>query len=152
MRFVFLCFFALFTIAAQPAGAKSGSPMHTISVQTAKGSQTWQIELASDAESRAKGLMFRKQMDADKGMLFRFEQTRPIAMWMKNTFISLDMIFIREDGTIARIESNTTPESEEIVGSGEPVRYVLEINAGQAEEKGLKPGMLFRHPWFVTSN
>jgi uncharacterized membrane protein (UPF0127 family) len=98
------------------------------------------VELAISSDQRAQGLMNRKEMAADHGMLFDFGMTRRVAMWMKNTYLPLDMLFIRQDGTIARIADNTVPQSETIIDSGEPVHFVLELNAGTAAKLGIAPG------------
>lgn len=99
---------------------------------------SFRIELANTPEKRATGLMHRATMPEDAGMLFCFDRTRPIFMWMKNTILPLDMIFIREDGTIASIAENTVPFSEEIVASEGPVRLVLELNAGASSRFNIK--------------
>lgn len=117
-----------------------------LTVVTAKGEHVFQVEVADTNETRAKGLMFRTEMAADAGMLFDFKTEQPVYFWMKNTYLPLDMIFIRANGTVARIEANTVPLSERSVPSGSPVRYVLEINAGRAAQIGLKPGDVVRHP------
>jgi uncharacterized protein len=83
-------------------------------------------------ELRARGLMFRQRLPEDRGMLFDFESPRPVSMWMKNTYISLDMLFIREDGTIAYIAENTVPKSLDTIGVSEPVLGVLELAGGTA--------------------
>ena len=98
------------------------------------------VELAISAEQRAQGLMNRKEMAADHGMLFDFGLTRRVAMWMKNTYLPLDMLFIRQDGTIARVAADTVPQSEAIVDSREPVHFVLELNGGTAARLGIAPG------------
>lgn len=118
----------------------------TLTVVTAKGEHVFQVEVADTNETRAQGLMFRTEMAADAGMLFDFKTEQPVYFWMKNTYLPLDMIFIRANGTVARIEANTVPLSERSVPSGSPVRYVLEINAGRAAQIGLKPGDVVRHP------
>jgi uncharacterized membrane protein (UPF0127 family) len=84
--------------------------------------------------------MFRSALAADEGMIFPFPQPRMASFWMRNTLIPLDMIFIRADGTIARIAAETVPHSEEGVGSGEPVAAVLEIRGGRAAELGIGEG------------
>ena len=84
--------------------------------------------------------MFRTEMAADHGMVFDFGSERPVAFWMKNTLIPLDMIFIRDDGEVLNIAKNTTPFSDALVPSDGPVRYVLEINGGISDEIGLAPG------------
>ncbi len=87
---------------------------------------------------RARGLMFRRSMAADHGMLFDFERVEPVAMWMKNTYLPLDMLFLRADGTVARIAADTEPLSTRTIPSGEPVLGVLELNAGTAARLGLR--------------
>lgn len=84
--------------------------------------------------------MFRKELAPDAGMLFDFHKPSVESFWMKNTLISLDMIFIRADGTIANVATNTIPYSEEPISSNEPVRAVLEIKGGRAAELGIEPG------------
>lgn len=86
------------------------------------------------------GLMFRRSLAPDRGMLFPFAEPQYAAFWMKNTLIPLDMIFIRKDGTIARIAPMTTPMSLDPVPAGEPVVAVLEIKGRRAAELGIRPG------------
>jgi uncharacterized membrane protein (UPF0127 family) len=114
-------------------------------IDTSKGPVGFTVELALTPENRATGLMDRQRMAADHGMLFRFDQTRDVLMWMKNTPLSLDMLFIAENGRIARIAENTVPFSETIIPSGSPVRYVLELNAGTAAKTGVAVGDRVRH-------
>ncbi|QKV18061.1 DUF192 domain-containing protein [Oricola thermophila] len=104
------------------------------------------IEIADDREERARGLMFRTEFPDDRAMLFVFERTRDVSFWMHNTPRSLDMLFVRENGVVATIARNTTPFSRTPVPSGEPVRYVLEINAGMADSLGILPGDRLVHP------
>jgi uncharacterized protein len=106
------------------------------------------VEVMRNAERRAKGLMFRQSMPADEGMLFDFERDQMVMMWMKNTYLTLDMVFILADGRIHRIEANTEPMSERTISSGQPVRAVLELNAGTSAKLGLKPGDRVLHPMF----
>jgi len=131
--------------------ARAQGPLTTISTQQAEKTISWTIELASDDASRTKGLMFVKEMQPRHGMLFRFEQNRPVSMWMKNTFIALDMVFMNEQGTVTHIHRGAVPHSEDIISSNGPARYVLEINAGEASQSGLKAGQVFSHPWFQAS-
>ncbi|MCB1465402.1 MAG: DUF192 domain-containing protein [Nitratireductor sp.] len=98
------------------------------------------IEIAETDEQQAIGLMFRTKLGRRNGMLFPYPKSRVLTMWMKNTYISLDMVFIDEKGIVRRIETATEPMSEEIISSVVPVRAVLEIAAGVAKELGLKPG------------
>src|SRR5919107_6243484 len=102
--------------------------------------QGFQVEVARNDADRAQGLMFRRSMPADRGMLFDFGRVAPVAMWMQNTYLPLDMLFIRADGTIARIAPNTEPLSTRTIPSGEPVLAVLELNAGTATKLGIKAG------------
>jgi uncharacterized membrane protein (UPF0127 family) len=104
--------------------------------------------MAETDEQRSRGLMFRRSLPAGHGMLFDFKSDQVISMWMRNTYISLDMIFIRNDGTIVRIAENTEPLSERIISSGGPVRAVLEVIAGTSRRLGLGPGDRVAHPMF----
>ena len=98
------------------------------------------VEVAGTAEEQAQGLMFRKELGPDKGMIFPFAESRMANFWMKNTIIPLDIIFIRSDGSIESIAANTTPYSLDGVESGEPVAAVLELAGGRAAELGIGPG------------
>ncbi len=98
------------------------------------------VEVARTDEQQQQGLMNRQSLAPDRGMLFPYAAPREASFWMKNTLIPLDMIFIRADGTIARIEENTVPLSLEPVASLEPVGAVLELAGGRSAELGIKPG------------
>ncbi len=111
-------------------------------------SHTFQIEVADTDQKRMTGLMYRKTMPFDQGMLFDFKASTSIQMWMKNTYLSLDMLFIRADGTIARIAENTEPLSESIIASGEPVLAVLELVGGTSAKLGIKAGDQVDFPMF----
>lgn len=113
---------------------------------------SFDLEIADDNQERSRGLMFRTRFPDSRAMLFVFEYTREVAFWMQNTPRPLDMIFVREDGTVASIARNTTPFSTASVPSGEPVRYVLEINAGLSDRLGIEPGDLFVHPRISGNN
>lgn len=114
-------------------------------ITTGNGPVAFSVELALTPETRASGLMHRQSMDPDHGMLFRFDQTRQVLMWMKNTPLPLDMLFIDDAGTIVGIAEDTTPFSENVIASPGPVRYVLELNAGIVEMKGISVGDTARH-------
>ncbi len=92
--------------------------------------------------------MFRKSLPENRGMLFPYGKPKEITMWMRNTYIPLDMVFIRADGVVHRIEARTEPLSERYIGSEGPVLAVLELAGGVAEKLGLKPGDRVRHPLF----
>jgi uncharacterized membrane protein (UPF0127 family) len=98
------------------------------------------VEVARTGEEQAQGLMFRTQLAPDRGMIFPMDPPRPASFWMRNTLIPLDMIFVRADGTIANIEADTVPYSEEPMRSAGPVAAVLEIPGGRSAELGIKPG------------
>jgi uncharacterized membrane protein (UPF0127 family) len=104
--------------------------------------------MALTPEEQAKGLMFRKSVPEGQGMLFDFKQERELTFWMKNTYVSLDIIFIRADGSILRIAANATPLSEKMIPSGGPARAVLEVVAGTARKLGIAPGDHVSHPIF----
>ena len=112
---------------------------------TASGKQQFYIEVADDDSERGRGLMFRKDMPDNRGMLFVFETSRPVGFWMKNTPMPLDMVFIRQDGTIASIQQ-AEPFSEAVVSTPAPIRFVLELKAGTAAKRGVKEGDRLSHP------
>jgi len=111
-----------------------------IAVETSTGRHEFTVEWAVTPEETQRGLMFREQMAPDHGMVFDFLEDAPRSFWMRNTVLSLDMIFIRSDGTVARIARNTVPFTDTPVPSGEPVRYVFEVNAGTSDRISLAPG------------
>jgi len=122
--------------------------LQSLSVVSEKGAFVYKVELAADDATREKGLMFRKEMPKDHGMLFDFGTDRVAHMWMKNTFIPLDMVFIRADGEVASIAKNAQPQSLSLISSGVRVRAVLELNSGEADAMGLKPGDRVKHKMF----
>jgi uncharacterized membrane protein (UPF0127 family) len=129
---------------AQAATARS----EPLTIVTKSGPKRFDVEVMRDDASRARGLMFRRTMAPDHGMLFDFEQDQPVTMWMKNTYLPLDMVFIRTDGTVSRIAADTEPLSTAIISSGGPVQAVLELNAGTAAKLGIAPGDRIEHPMF----
>jgi uncharacterized protein len=131
-----------------PATAQESARTEPLTVQSRSGPHRFSVEVMRTDADRSRGLMFRRTMAADHGMLFDFEQVEPVSMWMKNTYLPLDMLFIRADGTIARIAADTEPLSTAIVASGEPVLAVLELNAGTAAKLGLRPGDRVEHALF----
>lgn len=139
---------ALTTSASTPAIAADEARLEIV---TSTGRHPFRIEIAATPQTRATGLMFRKALDPDYGMLFDFHREAPVSFWMKNTFVSLDMIFIRADGTVANVATGTTPFSEEPVSSAAPVRFVLEVVAGTASKIGLKAGDRIVHPLVAGS-
>lgn len=109
-------------------------------IQSEKGSQRFSVEVAATPQQQEAGLMFRKELADNGGMLFPMDPPRTASFWMKNTLIPLDMLFIRTDGTIAFIGANTVPYSREPVSAGVPVAAVLELRGGRAAELGIEEG------------
>ncbi len=124
-----------------PAQAQVAFETGTLAITTEAGKRLdFEVEWALTPEQRARGLMERETLADNAGMLFDFGESRMVTMWMANTPLSLDMVFIDEAGLVVRVAENTTPFSEAIVGSGKPVRYALEIRGGRAAELGLTSG------------
>lgn len=146
-RLLALCILALLPFSAM-AQQQPAANLESLTIVSEGKRHAFQVEVMRTPEQRARGLMHRQFMPADRGMLFDFERTEPVAMWMQNTFISLDMLFIRADGTIARIAERAEPLSTRTIPSGEPVLSVLEINGGISRELGIKPGDRIEHPLF----
>lgn len=117
-------------------------------VKQTGGRYRFQIELARTPAQRQQGLMFRERLAADEGMLFDYERPQPIAMWMKNTYVPLDMIFIDADGTITHIAKRAVPFSLQPISSNGPVRAVLEVNGGITDHLGIRIGDEVRHAIF----
>jgi uncharacterized membrane protein (UPF0127 family) len=127
---------------ARPAG------LPTLEIASKTGVHVFAVEIADTEAQRAKGLMFRKELPDGQGMLFDFQREQEVSFWMKNTYIPLDMIFIRRDGRILRIAENTEPLSTRIIPSGGPVRAVLEVIGGTARKFGIAPGDQVAYPIF----
>lgn len=121
----------------QPALAVEREPLVLI---TATGAHAFSVEIADTDETRARGLMFRRSIGDREGMLFLYDRPLNVTMWMRNTYISLDMIFMTRDGIVQRVVRNTEPFSERVIAAGMPVSAVLEVKAGTADRIGLKPG------------
>jgi uncharacterized membrane protein (UPF0127 family) len=135
----------LLPAATTPLAAAKLQPLEIISKT---GVHPFEVELALTPKEQERGLMFRKSLPQGQGMLFDFKEERPLTFWMKNTYVPLDMIFIRADGTILHIAHNTTPLSEKLVPSGGPARAVLEVVAGTTQRLGIVPGDRVAHPIF----
>jgi uncharacterized protein len=114
-----------------------------LTITTAAGkTHRFTVEVARTPEEQAHGLMDRQSMAPDRGMIFPYTPAQPVAFWMKNTLIPLDMVFISPGGRILRIEDSAVPLSLEPVGSGDAVEAVLELNGGRAAELGIAAGDL----------
>lgn len=109
------------------------------------------IWIADNDQRRARGLMFVKQLDAGTGMLFIYPDSQTVAMWMKNTFIPLDMLFVSAAGRVVKVVENTEPQSLKTIESGQPVRAVVELSAGTARQLHISAGAQVMHPLFTGS-
>ncbi|HEX6217888.1 MAG TPA: DUF192 domain-containing protein [Sphingomicrobium sp.] len=127
-------------VTAPPETSAAGLEQALLTIKSGAATHRFTVEVARTAEEQARGLMHRQSLAPDRGMIFPYDPPQPVGFWMKNTLIPLDMIFIREDGTIARIAENTVPLSLEMVPSVEPVVAVLEIAGGRSAELGIKAG------------
>jgi len=141
MRPLFVALAACALLAACSRGEPQTSlPTAKVVIDTQKGPVVFNVEVAADGASQEKGLMYRTTLATDAGMLFDFHQPNLVVFWMKNTPLSLDMLFIRADATVSTIAANTVPYSEDKIPASEPVRAVLEINGGRAVALGIQPG------------
>ena len=111
-----------------------------LTINSANGKHRFTVEVARTPEEQAQGLMFRKSVPPDRGMIFPYDPPVQVSFWMKNTLVPLDMVFIGPDGKIGRIAANTTPMSLDPVASIDPVSAVLEIAGGRAAELGIREG------------
>jgi uncharacterized protein len=143
------CGLLLAIAATAPVMAKMRR--ETLKLKTATAEHVIDIEIAETMEEKSLGLMFRTSVPENTGMLFPYGDPQEITMWMRNTYVSLDMVFIRADGIVHRIAARTEPLSEKIVASEGNVSAVLELGAGAAERLGLKSGDLVRHKVFKTA-
>lgn len=149
---VFRLFLALFVLAGaglKPATAQQSFAASTVTVETAGAAKLrFKVELAETQPQQAQGLMYRRQLAPDAGMLFIYSKPQVAAFWMKNTFIPLDMLFIAADGRIVHIHPNATPQSEATITTPQLVKAVLEINGGLAARLGIRVGDIARHAAF----
>lgn len=136
---------------ARDAVVEYGGPDPVV-IETDEGPVTVMAELAISPAQRQRGMMWREEVPEGTGMLFDFGVERPVSIWMQNTLVSLDVIYIREDGTIAKIIAHAQPLSRRRLLSDVPVIGVLEVGAGQAEVLGIEPGQLVRHEIFGTAS
>lgn len=147
-----ICWFLSASVIAvadpQPAASNYAARLKKITIHTASGKHVFRVEIARSEAERTRGLMFRKSLPADGGMLFLYDSPDLIAMWMKNTFIPLDMLFIDEGGRIVNIAHDTVPQSLAIIRSNAMVLGVLEIAGGSAERLGVKAGDQIRSEYF----
>ncbi len=138
--------FVIFGLLA--AGPVRPAGLQTLEIASKTGVHVFSVEIADNDADRAKGLMYRKELPEGRGMLFDFKREQAVSFWMQNTYIPLDMLFIRGDGRILNIAENTEPLSTRMISSNGPVRAVLEVIGGTARKLGLAPGDRVAHPIF----
>lgn len=143
---LFLSFFVPNLVLAQGSDLKFARS--ELSIQTEETTHNFQIELAENDTQRAYGLMFRNELPEKSGMLFIYDKKRSINMWMKNTFIFLDIVFIDEEGKIIKIARSAQPQSLSRISSGGQARAVLELNGGETEKLGIDVGDTIIYPLF----
>jgi hypothetical protein len=127
-------------LAATGAVPAQAAGQETIEIVSASGVHAFTVEIANTDPERMRGLMYRKELPEGHGMLFDFQRDQPVAFWMHNTYVSLDMIFIKGDGRILHIAENAPPLSDALIPSGGPIRAVVEVIAGTAQKLGIAPG------------
>jgi uncharacterized membrane protein (UPF0127 family) len=147
MRALSLVAFIIFALFAAAVPAREAG-QQTLEIATRSGVHVFAVEVVDNDADRAKGLMYRKELPEGRGMLFDFHREQEVSFWMQNTYIPLDMVFIRGDGRILRIAENTEPLSTRLIPSGGPVRAVLEVIAGTTQKLGIAPGDRVASPIF----
>jgi uncharacterized protein len=123
-----------------------------LTIVSADGPHRFMVELAETPEQMEQGLMFRRSLAPDAGMLFDFKQPTVATMWMRNTLIPLDMLFVDQQGLIVNIAQRAVPESDQTIAAVKPVRVVIELNGGTAERLGIKPGDRVLYPIFGNAS
>lgn len=155
---IFLTALALLSLgcaSADTAGSDAQSldrdfPRSTLQIAGSDAKvHTFRVWIADNDTRRARGLMYVKQMDADAGMLFIYPRAQQISMWMKNTVLPLDMLFVAANGRVIKVAANTTPQSLDTIDSGDPALGVVELNAGIAAKLGIRAGSQIIHPAFL---
>jgi uncharacterized membrane protein (UPF0127 family) len=136
-RIVLLAVLAL--VSAAGVGRADGA-LSRLTIEAASGRHAFMVEVARTVEERSQGLMYRRSLAPNRGMIFDFGAATDVGMWMRNTYIPLDMLFVRADGVIHRVQHDTVPFSEETISAGAPVRYVVELPAGTAKRLGIDRG------------
>ena len=152
LAFLGLCASLVFLCGSPASLAGDAAPpqgnLERLEIITATGTHEFSVEVMRSGPQRERGLMFRRFLPQQRGMLFDFATERPVMMWMKNTYLPLDMIFIGHAGKVVGLAENTEPLSKRIIPSGAPAYGVLEVNAGTAARIGLRIGDSVRHPLF----
>jgi uncharacterized membrane protein (UPF0127 family) len=126
-------------------------PVEQVIVTTDRGDMAFATEIATTDETRSRGLMFRRSMDEREAMLFHWPSPRLVSMWMRNTYLSLDMLFVAADGLVVHVQANTVPQSLDVLSAGREVTAVMELVAGTAAKLGIRPGSRLKHRFFNGS-
>ena len=125
-----------------------GNRWNVVDVVSSSGTYTFNVEIADDAAEQSRGLMYRRELPADAGMLFLYNREEALSYWMRNTYIPLDIIYINSRAEIVSIARNTQPLSDESIPLHYPAIAVLEVNGGTADRLGILEGDTVRHPFF----
>jgi uncharacterized protein len=139
---------ALFVFFLFPFFAVAETALEPLEIVTASGAHGFEVEVARSAREREVGLMYRRALPTERGMLFIFPKEQIIYMWMKNTYLPLDMVFVSRSGRVVGVKRDAAPMSEELITSGPPAYAVIELNAGVAKAIGVATGDSVRHPGF----
>jgi uncharacterized membrane protein (UPF0127 family) len=127
-------------------------PKSELTIVSATGRHRFKVEVAETPEQMEQGLMFRRSLAPDAGMLFDYKQPTVATMWMRNTLIPLDMLFVDATGRIVNIRQRAVPQSDNLIAAAAPVRAVIEVNGGTAERLGIVPGDQVLHPIFGNAS
>ncbi len=141
-----------FLLIAAAASAIAQMPLQRLEIDTASGPHVFKVEVMSTDAERERGLMYRRSLAEDHGMLFDFHTQQTVTFWMENTYIPLDMIFVAQDGRVVSIKHDAKPLDRSLIPSGAPTLGVLEVNAGVASAIGLKVGDVVKHPIFQDAD
>ena len=139
---------SLLVASCLPDAPANEGTANTLTIVSGSGRHQFKIEVAATGDAQARGLMFRRTLAPDAGMLFVYPSTAPLTMWMKNTYLPLDMLFIDDAGRITHFVERTVPLSTKIVRSNGPARAVLEVNGGTVSRLGIVKGDRVIHPFF----
>ena len=141
----------VFSTPLKAAGDVAKLAVEQVVVTTAQGDISFATEIATTDATRSRGLMFRRSMGEREAMLFHWKTPRMVSMWMRNTYIALDMLFATSDGVVVHVHANTVPHSLKVISAGREVSAVMELVAGTAEKLGIRPGSRLKHRFFEGS-
>ncbi len=135
-------------LALLAGAAHAEAPLEALTIDTATGAHRFRVEVMRTEPERERGLMYRKTMARDHGMLFEYQSEQPVTFWMHNTYLPLDLIFIGKDGRVVNVARDAKPMDDSLIPSSGPALGVLELDAGTAKTIGLKAGDVVRHTMF----